>query len=383
MSRKIVFVNQAAGYLAIDIINEFAGVFDEVALISADIRVQDVELDPKVRISRVIQKSRRTNVSRLVRWIVATVQIALLLMTRFRGFEIFYFSVPPFAYFTSLLLRRRFSLLMWDVYPDALSIMGLQEGHPVYRLWGGINKRLFVRAYRLYTIGESPAKMMSRYVPVEKVSVIPLWAGLKDAGPVPKGDNPFIHENGLEGKFIIQYSGNIGGSHNIESLVEVARLTSADEDILYLLIARGTKVPQVKALIDEHKLGNVILMPFQPDHLIRYSLAAADISVILIEAKAAEVMLPSKIFNLLTVGSPLMGISPVHSELNRMIEAYGVGRNFEKSDHQGMVAFIRQLKDSPGCLEDYRARALLASKQFTSENARKYLESYINTERDL
>ena len=66
-NRKIVFVNQATGYITIDIINTFSDVFDEVAVIYGDIRVQDIELNQKVRKSKVAEKSRKNNFGRFAR----------------------------------------------------------------------------------------------------------------------------------------------------------------------------------------------------------------------------------------------------------------------------------------------------------------------------
>ena len=283
MSRKIVFVNQATGYLAIDIINEFAKEFDIVGVIYGDIRIQDVELNPRVRKSKIIEKSRKSNFARLLRWFIASVQIFFLLITKYCKYEIFYFSVPPFAYFSSLILRRRFSLLMWDVYPDALKSVGVSENGIIYRLWKRVNKHLFLKANHIYTIGEGPANLMAKYIAKDKIIIIPLWTGLLNLRPIVKETNPFILETKLSGKFIVQYSGNMGQTHNIESLIEVARLTKDDTGIVYLFIGRGQKFELVKELILKYDLINCILLPFQSDNIIQYSLAAADLSIILID----------------------------------------------------------------------------------------------------
>lgn len=378
MRRRIVFVNQATGYLTIDIINEFAKEFDDVGVIYGDIRIQDVNLDPKVKRSLIIEKSRKSNLKRFNRWFVASVQTFFLLATKYRKYEIFYFSIPPFAYFSSLLFRRRFSLLMWDVYPDALKSAGISDKRLIYRIWTRVNRILFNRAFRLYTIGEGPARLMSKYVPKEKIIVIPLWTGLKDAGPVNKNENPFITDNNIQDKFIVEYSGNIGETHNIESLIEVARLTKDDNSIIYLLIGRGTKMELVNQLIKEYSLDNCRVLPFQPDNIIKYSLAAADLSVVLVDENAAEVIVPSKVNNLFAVGSPLLCISPDNSEINRLIKRYDAGNNFDKKDYPGMVSFIKRMKESPELLSKYREKSLKASEDFTVANAQKYLDTYIS-----
>lgn len=378
MPRRIVFINQATGYLTIDIINQFATEFDSVGVIYGDIRVQDTDLNPKVKKSLVIEKSRESDLKRFTRWSIATLQIFFLLLTKYRKYEIFYFSIPPFAYFSSLLLRRRFSVLMWDIYPDALKMAGISETSIVFRLWSRINRVLFKRAYRIYTIGEGLARILAKYVPAGKITVIPLWYGIKDFKPIPKILNPFIIEQDLKGKFIVQYSGNIGAGHNIESLIEVARLTRDDPEILYLIIGRGFKVNKVRDLIVNYGLTNCRLLPFQPDDMIKYSIAAADLSVVLIEDEIAQVSIPSKVYNIMAVGSPIVSIAPEISELSRMVGLIGNGRNFEKRDYTGLASFITGMKSSPEMMNSFREKSLAASKEFTSDNARKYYESYIS-----
>lgn len=378
--RRIVFVNQATGYLTIDIINEFVHEFDEVAVIFGDIRVQDIDLNPKVLRSKVIEKSRKSNMKRFNRWFIATVQIFWLLISKYRKYEIFYFSVPPFAYLLSLVLRRRFSILMWDVYPDALVMAGISHRNPVSRIWSKANNILFRRAYRIFTIGEVLRNQMSKYVIAGRINVIPLWSGLAECKPILKENNPFIREQQLEGKFIIQYSGNIGAGHNIETLIQAAVLTRFDEQIFYLITGRGSKIEAVKKLIAEHGLTNCRVLPFQPDDMIRYSLAAADLSVVLVEDRIAGVSIPSKVYNLMAVGSPIVSVAPLTSEISKLVMRFDNGRNFEKDNVEGLAAFITEMKHSPEILTSFRERSIIASSEFTRENAHKFLEIYKSSE---
>lgn len=376
--RKIVFINQATGYITIDIINEFAKEFDEVGVITGEIRIQDVPLDPKVLKSKVVEKSRKSNFKRFGRWLVASTQIFFLLITKYRKFEIFYFSVPPFAYFSSIVLRRRFSILMWDVYPDALIMAGISTRHIIYRIWTRLNNSLFRRAFRIYTIGEVLKIQLSKYVNPEKIVIIPLWSGISGCEIIDKNKNPFIQEQDLIGKFIVQYSGNLGAGHNIETLLEAARLTQYEPDIVYLIIGRGTKVDKVKNSIVQNNLTNCKLLPYQPDNMIRHSLAAADLNVVLVEDIIASVSIPSKIYNLMAVGSPIISLSSQVSEISKMVNYYGNGCNFEGNDYEGLASFIIRMKNSPDELAKYKSKSLLASKEFTSANARRFLVDYLN-----
>lgn len=378
MANNIVFINQATGYLTIDIINEFARDYDHVGLIYGEIRVQDIELDNNVIKTKIVKKKRGSNFSRFSRWFIATVQIYFLLITKYRKFEIFYFTVPPFAYLLSLLLRRRFSLLMWDVYPYALKITGIKESNIIFRMWGKANQRIFRSAYRIFTIGNGLAKLISDYVSPERIEVIPIWSGITDYKPVSKKKNPFIINNNLDNKFIVQYSGNIGAGHNIESLLEAAKKTISDQDIIYLIIGRGLKLEKVKTLIEKNNLRNCMVLPFQPDDQIKYSISAADLSVVLIEDELAQVSIPSKVYNIMKVGSVILSISPDNSELGKTVMKYRNGRNFDKSDINNLVEFIIDMKQNPDKLLEYKKRSLAAANDFSIANAKKFLDSYLN-----
>ena len=147
---------------------------------------------------------------------------------------------------------------------------------------------------------------------------------------------------------------------------------------MYLIIGRGLKFEKVKKTIKEESLENFMLLEFQPDNMIRYSLAAADISVVMIEDKVANVSIPSKVYNLFAVGSPILSISTNTSEINRLVTSYGNGRNFENDDIAGIRDFIVSMKNSPELLTTYKKNSLLASKEFTASNANKFLIDYLS-----
>jgi hypothetical protein len=377
MPRRIVFVNQATGYLTIDIINAFADHFDDVAVIYGDLRVQDVELNEKVKKSKVIEKSRKSNFRRFSRWLIASFQIFFLLITKYRKYEIFYFSVPPFAYLSSLFLKRKFSVLMWDVYPDVLKNIGISDRNLLYKSWSKINIALFKRAHRIYTIGEAPASLISQYSGGREINVIPLWRGLRNIRKTTKEENPFILENNLRGKFIVQYSGNMGQTHNVEVLIKVALKTIDNADIIYQFIGRGHKWDIIADLIKKHDLNNCIMLPFQPDNFIQYSLSSADLGVILVDNNAVNALIPSKVYNLLATGTPLLGITPNDSTVDNLIRKYDAGSNFSEEKVDEIALFIARMKSHPDDLEKYRQNAFLASHDFTPENAVKFFKQYI------
>jgi hypothetical protein len=95
LTRQIVFINQATGYLTIDIVNAFAEYFDEVVLITGSVRVQDTPLDHRIKIVKIVRYDRGNNFKKMISWIVASFQIFLLLRFRYNSYDKFFFTVPP------------------------------------------------------------------------------------------------------------------------------------------------------------------------------------------------------------------------------------------------------------------------------------------------
>ncbi len=378
MLRKIVFINQATGYLTIDIINEFAREFDEVALITGSIRIQDVPLDKKVKVSYIIKYNRGNNLKKSTSWLIGTMQIYWLLVVRYRKFEKFYFTIPPTSYLLACHFRDPYAVLVYDLYPDALLSFGFTSKGLLYKGWSKLNKRIFTGAYRVFTISEKMKSQILEYASKSEVTVIPNWSAFEGVSRVEKEKNRLIAEYNLRGKFIVQYSGNIGVTHKVEVLVDTAEMLSSSVNILFMIIGRGERMKRIGSIIKERRLKNCLMLPFRKDEELFDSLCAADLAVITLDDKTPDISIPSKIYNILTAGLPIMAIAAKNSGISNLIDRHQNGKIFDKDDLEGMCKFIKELKDNPDYRNSLSARSLIAAQNYTRTNARRYCEVYLN-----
>ena len=140
--RKIVFINQAVNFLTVDILNSFAEKFDDITLITGNVHTQGTELNPKVKIDKIIKYNEKSFGTKTYGWTVATIQIFFKLLFNYRRHEVFFVSIPPMSYLTMLILRNPFSILVWDVYPDTLNIYGIGNSNPLFKCWSWANKKI-------------------------------------------------------------------------------------------------------------------------------------------------------------------------------------------------------------------------------------------------
>jgi hypothetical protein len=61
--------------------------------------------------------------------------------------------------------------------------------------------------------------------------------------------------------------------------------------------------------------------------------------------------------------------------VQRLVDTYQCGKNFEPDDLDGIVGFIIQLAENPDIHTRLKQNSLIASRDFSSDNVRKFLSS--------
>jgi glycosyltransferase involved in cell wall biosynthesis len=376
--RKIVFINQSTGYLTIDVINEFAKEFDGVALITGSIRIQNTKLNPKVKVSTIIKYNRGNNFKKAISWLLGTAQIFYLLKQRYGDYEKFFFTIPPTAYLLASFFTTSYSIAIYDLYPEALKVNGLSENNIICKWWSAKNRQLFSKAHRVYTISESLKSQVLAYSTKASVRVISNWSAFSGLRPIKKEQNRFVDKASPLRKFIVQYSGNIGMTHNLEILVEIADILKIYRDLEFVIISRGKKSIAIKDLIKKKGLTNCSLLPFRKDEDLYESLCSADLAIVTLDNKTQDISVPSKIYNIIAAGVPIMAIAPMSSGISQIIYQYQIGKTFGNENIHEMCEFVIELKNNPAIIKKLSMNSIKASHNFTNENAAKYLYLYSN-----
>ena len=371
--KKIVLVNQSSGFLVVDDLNAYYTKYDRVSILCGKLSPGERAVNPKGKVDKICRYDKSSGVKRMLTWMWGSIQVFFKLLFKYRGWEVVYYTNPPMACFSALLLKNRFRIVEYDIYPDALKTIGIGEASFIYKLWGRIKKRLYSKAERIYTLSEGMKEILTAYGPAEKIKVVPLWSASENFKPVAKEDNVFVKQNHLEGKFTVMYSGNIGYTHSVECVVEVAKKMQHEEDVLFLIIGEGKKKAELMEDVSRSQLKNVMFLPYQEFSMLPFSLASADLGVITLDENVSKVSVPSKTFNLLAVGAPLLAISNNDTEMYRLIQKYKNGRCIGKSQVEEIVKYISELKDNKELRFRYSNNSLKASNDFTYKNAEMYL----------
>lgn len=375
MMKDIIFINQSVGQLFADVVNEFCKEGFLCTLLTGSDK--NIQLDNGVKTVLLEKYDRFTVRKRLKTWITFTWQ-AWWFLRKHKKEELFIVSNPAFATLLPLWVNNTYSLLIYDTYPDVLVSTGTLNNNNFFVRWWAKNnkKRIYKEAKVIYTLSNNMAKALEQYITRDKIHVIPNWANVSLLKPISHKDNPWLVEKGLQDKFIVLYSGNIGDTHKVENLVDVAAALCNEKDIQFVIIGNGSKKEIVKNRISECGVKNVLLLPYQDKDVIPYSIGAADIGVITLDEKSSSVSVPSKTYSMMAVGSCLMCIAARTSELSALVDEYDCGSVFSSDDVQGMADYIMKMASDKDLLHQKKMNSRNASLNYTPDNAKKYVELY-------
>ncbi len=377
----MLLVNQHTVPIFVDVANACAASSADVTLFTGHIEPGKQPLNPAIKIVKSKFYQRKSSMTRVTSWLIFSTHYFLYLIFCKKPSKILVVSNPPIApMITSWVAGIRgltYYILIYDLYPEALLQAGFTGSNSwLYRRWQKINFRTFERATKIFTLSESMKKAVSVYASdnESKIKVIYNWVDTGYIIPIEKTDNPFVLKNGLQDKVVILYAGNMGLTHDLESLLESADLLRKNTSLYFVFIGDGGKKQKLMKMKEEKKLTNVLFLPFQDAAQFPNAMAAADIGVVTLGLGAEGISVPSKTYVTMAAGLCLMAIAPLDSELTRLVNHHEVGVAVEPGRAMLLSEQITFLASHPDALNKYKEAARNCSFLFSPENAFHYVD---------
>jgi len=186
------------------------------------------------------------------------------------------------------------------------------------------------------------AKLVAKGVAPQRVIEMRNWSDARFA-PDPSGAETVRAEWGLTGKVVALYSGNIARKQGIEILVEAARLLQHRQDIAFVICGEGPNRAELEKLAAG--LGNVQLHDLQPAERMGAMLTMADLHLLPQIAGAADLVLPSKLTNMLASGRPVVATTEPGTGLYAEVD--GCGTVTQPGDAAALAAAVAELAGDP------------------------------------
>jgi glycosyltransferase involved in cell wall biosynthesis len=372
--KKLIYVDQLVGPTSLDIINALSN-HTEVHLYAGGIIETYTALDKRVVLHRRTPYSKMTFTRRLFSWIAYYFTTVPAIAVRKKDI-VFLVSNPPLNFLMGFVLSRifriRYHLLLWDIYPDIIvQSKYVSADSVIVKAWSYLNRACLKSATRIFTISENLATEIRKYLPAgsDNIRMVPNWVNSDEIKPIPKEKNIFIQSQKLEDKFIVMYSGNMGQTHDLETIVEAARHLSPHPEIQFVLIGDGAKRARIVKMVEEWKLQNVRVLPFQEPDMFKFSIASADVGFVTTTDGFEAYSVPSKTYYLMAVGCIVVAIANEKSELHNLIKQYEFGYRFDPGSASVVAANVLKIYQDRHLLMRLRENARRAAGHFTIENA--------------
>ena len=240
--------------------------------------------------------------------------------------EVFY----ELGYVKSKFARKVLDFMAWLSYGVPAAVTPISEGY----------KRSIVAKY-----GISPDKVHVIEVGVESVK--------------PLSD----HKNSTN-RFVVMYSGVLGLGYDFDVILEAARLLDKNNDIVFVIRGVGEMSLQLKKMISEFGLRNVVLDTcFLPKDELVALLGSADVFVLpMATMNFVDLGLPTKVFEYQAYGKPIICVSG--GEPARYLKSTKSGLIVKPRDASGFAETVIKLyKD-----EEFGTKLGMNGREYVSKN---------------
>jgi glycosyltransferase involved in cell wall biosynthesis len=265
---------------------------------------------------------------------------------------ILFSTSPPLIGFAATVVKmfRAVPIAYWamDLNPDQLIAMGkLRREQPAAAFLESANRMILRNSSLVVALDRFMAdRLRPRANLADKMVVIPPWPHETFVEPVEHDANPFRQKHGLQGKFVVMYSGNHSPSNPLDTLLEAARHFKDDDRVRFLFVGGGIGKKDVERFIREHDLTNAVSLPYQPLSDLRFSLSSADVHVVSLGENMVGIIHPCKVYGAMAVGRPVLYFGPRPSHISDLLERHDFGVSVRHGDTQGAIAAIERLRDT-------------------------------------
>jgi glycosyltransferase involved in cell wall biosynthesis len=286
---------------------------------------------------------------------------------------------PPLCSILTMRAARKKGarLVNWlqDIYPEIAVELGvpLLKGPTAYGVLYWRDRSLKSAAVNV-VVGQGMAdRLVKRGIAPDQIKVIHNWTDDVEITPISHERNRLRKLWGLEDKFVLGYSGNLGRAHEFDTVLAASERLRHHPHIMFLFIGSGHNLDKLANLVNSRGLAaNFRFIPYQERALLKYSLGVPDLHWLSLKPELEGLIVPSKFYGIAAAGRPIIAITAADGEIANLVRDNHCGRVIEPGESEKLAATILELLKDPDQLATMgrNARAMLDS-QFTRRAALK------------
>lgn len=349
-----------------------------------------VNLDSRIKINNIYQFrfNRKNLIIRTISQLIMSMQFFFFLLPKVREYDVVVsFTHPVFMIFISSFLKRlkkiKIVIINYDLFPEILVATGSSKNNWVYRRVKKLFERAYNRADIIISLGEEMTQIFKNKIHNQhtKIYTIPNWADVENIYFQTKETNDIILKYGLESKVVFSYAGTIGRCQGIEKLMDLLNKIEYNSRIHFLFFGKGVAINDFKDQITKNRNRELITYAgFIVSEDKKLFINACDIAIISLLETMTGLNFPSKTYNILASGHPVLFIGKEDCELAKMINQFEIGWVCASFDPNRFQEIIDEILNNPAVIKIRGGNARkIAEKYFAKEDIlKKYYESVTN-----
>lgn len=273
------------------------------------------------------------------------------------------------AWALSKLKRASFIFELRDIWPEAISALGVLKTNLIIKILVKIELFLYNQADLIITVTNSFKRELSqRGIDPKKIEVVLNGVDLDKYMPINQKDAEFSKKYNISQKFVVGYVGTQGIAHALENVIKSAEILRDNDDICFLFAGNGSDNKKLKRKVDDLKLKNVIFIPTQPKENMPKVWSLCNISLVHLKNKDIyKSVIPSKIFESMAMGLPII-ISVPKGEATNIVESHKAGISVLPESPHALAEKILEISKNKQLLEFYSRNGIQGAKHFNREN---------------
>lgn len=309
-----------------------------------------------ITINKAINVHRVSNVNldknkllfRIIRFIILSIKLSLSLSKKVNKTDkvLIVTNPAPLLLFVSIIKKiKKFhlSILVHDVFPENTIPAGIfkSKKNVIYGLIKAIFDKAYSTADRLIVLGRDMKEVLFDKTNNASISIIENWADIhsifsKDRAiwtSFSQKDKNLIH---------IQYAGNIGRVQGLMELLSIIK--EANNPLLHFnFIGEGALKSEMILFVEKNNMNNISFLGSYKRDEQNNILNSCDLSVVTLSSGMYGLGVPSKTYNILAAGKPIIFIGDKNSEIGLLIDENEIGYCFSPNDREQLLLFLKNL----------------------------------------
>ena len=231
-----------------------------------------------------------------------------------------------------------------DFNPEQVMAVNFTHNKLILNTMMLLDKYSCKQASKVIIVGRDMIEtLQKRFEKMIPYAYINNWINEEEIYPLPEDNThvlEFKRKYGLENKFVIMYSGNIGLYYDLANILKTIEKFKKVEDVAFVFIGEGSVLEELRIYKETHQLSNVVFIPYQPKSELIYSLNAGDVHLVVNAKGIKGVSVPSKLYGVMAVGKPILGIMEEGAEARLIVEEAKCGISVEPGDYAAIEELI-------------------------------------------